>query len=172
VVLGRVDAVSALYKSDPFVALSVAVTAGASDSIFTITSATVAFDPITNPDAYATASLTVMDNNSNGATLTGLFPSGNAYQASYTNSGGLTPWASLVGSFTASANRTNSLYDSYPEIDTVPITDTLYSIQSQFYFQLSPYDSATGTSHFEITPEPATLSLLAMGGLALLRRRK
>ena len=172
VVLGTVDMVSALYKSDPFVALSVAVTAGASDTTFTISSATVAFDAITNPDAYAVASLTVIDNNGNGAALTGLYPGGKAYQTTYANGGGAATWASLTGSFAASANRTKTFADAYPADNSVPIVDTLYNIQSQYYFQLSAYDSATGTSHFEITPEPATLSLLALGGLALLRRRK
>jgi hypothetical protein len=172
VVLGTLDMASALYRSDPFVALGVAVTAGAADTTFTITSATVSFDPITNPQAFAVASLTLTDNNGDGATFTGLYPGGKSYQAIYTSSGGQTTWTSLLGGFTASPDGTNTLSDGQPATGTQLISDTLVSIQSQFDFTLSPYDSASGTSHFEITPEPATLSLLVLGGLAILRRSR
>jgi hypothetical protein len=172
VVLGTVNQVTALYRSDPFVALGVAVTAGSADTTFTINSATVSFDNIVNPQAYAVAGLTITDNNGDGATLTGLYPGGKAYQAIYTSSAGPTVWSSLVGGFTASPYRMNTLNDGQPATGTQLVSDSLVSIQSQFDFTLSPYDMATGSSHFEITPEPATLSLLVLGGLSLLRRKK
>ncbi|MBI5864678.1 MAG: PEP-CTERM sorting domain-containing protein, partial [Planctomycetes bacterium] len=37
-------------------------------------------------------------------------------------------------------------------------------------FTLSPFDLASGTTTFEIIPEPASLALLLIGGL-LIRRR-
>ena len=172
--LGTVDAVSALYKADPFVALGVAVTAGPEGSTFTITSATVAFDSVTNPQAYADVSLTLTDNNGDGASLTGLYPGGNAYEANYTGSSGPVTWTTLEGSFTADPAGENTIKDRDPVVagSSLLISDTLYSIQSQYSFSLTPYDSASGTSHFEITPEPATLSLLALGALAILRRSR
>ncbi len=172
-VLGTLDMVSVLYKADPFVSLSVAVTAGAADTTFTITSGTVGFPSITNPPAYAVVSLTLTDNSGDGATLTGLYPGGDAYEASYTGSNGLTTWTTLEGTFTAPTDSSNTITDRLPLVSgTDVIDDTVSSIQSQYYFELTPYDSASGTSHFEVTPEPATLSLLALGALALLRRRR
>lgn len=172
VLLGTVDMVSALYKSDPFVSLNVAVTAGAADTTFSFTSATISFNSIANPQAYAIASLTLTDNTGDGATFTGLYPGGKSYQAIYTSGGGQVTWSSLLGGFAASPYGANTLSDRQPGPGTQLISDTLVSIQSQFNFTLSAYDSASGTSHFEITPEPATLSLLVLGGLAILRRNR
>jgi hypothetical protein len=45
-------------------------------------------------------------------------------------------------------------------------------MSSQFKFTVSANDQATGTSVYVITiPEPASLGLLVLGGLGLLRRR-
>jgi hypothetical protein len=39
-------------------------------------------------------------------------------------------------------------------------------------FTLSAGDQASATSRFEVVPEPATMSLLALGGIATLIRRR
>ena len=47
----------------------------------------------------------------------------------------------------------------------------LNSISMQFKFTLTPDDTATMNGIFEVIPEPATLTILGLGGMALLRRR-
>ena len=51
----------------------------------------------------------------------------------------------------------------------VNIGDT---IMIEHNFQLSPGDSASLTSFFEVVPEPVSLVLFGLGGLALIRRRR
>jgi hypothetical protein len=52
-----------------------------------------------------------------------------------------------------------------------PIAGSVSSIESEFHFVLSANQEASGTSMFEVVPEPVGLSFLALGGLALLRRK-
>ncbi len=55
---------------------------------------------------------------------------------------------------------------------TIPGPPAITSIGIQHKFTLTPGDSASFTSVFIVTPEPASLALLAMGGLMMLRRRR
>jgi hypothetical protein len=52
------------------------------------------------------------------------------------------------------------------------INDAVSSIRGTFDFTLSGGDSAGATGTFIITPEPATLALLGLGAVGVLRRRR
>jgi hypothetical protein len=166
--LATVNSLSIQSDSDPSVNLLFGVAAGATNTTFDIQSAVVSFSSLTNPQAYASAAVT-LTSDSNGETLTGLFDGGKTYQARYN---GTSVYASLVDGFSISGNQSVTDGDREPTNGTELISDTLSSIQSEFNFTLSAQEQASGTSRFEVTPEPATLSLLALGGLALVRRRK
>ena len=51
-------------------------------------------------------------------------------------------------------------------------TAVIQDIGITLIFELSPGDTASILSRFDVVPEPATLSLLALGGLILLWRRR
>jgi hypothetical protein len=168
-VLGTITELSYQSNSDPFVNLQFAVQAGNTDTTFDITSAVVSFTALNNPWAYASAGVT-LTGDSDGATITGLLDGGSVYQATYNSS---TVFASLVSGFTIPADQTVTQPGRYPASGTVTIPTSVSSIQSEFKFTLSALDQASGTSRFEVVvPEPATISLLVLGGLAMLRRNR
>jgi hypothetical protein len=174
--LATIDGITLGVDADPGVSLGFVVSAGNADTDFTITSATIPFTPLYNVMAFASAGVTVTDADSDGATLTGLFGGGYAYEARY-NSPAVT-WATLLGNpVVAGTDNTLTVNDRRPATFRESIPGILSSIQSEWHFKVSAYDDASGTSRFDVSgtevPEPATLALMAAGGLgALLRRRR
>jgi len=175
--LATIDGITLGVDVDPGVSLGFAVSAGDADTEFTITSATIPFTPLYQVKAYASAGITVTDADSDGATLTGLFGGGYAYEARY-NSPAVT-WATLLGNpLVAGTDETVTVGDRRPAASREAIPGILSSIQSEWHFRVSANDDASGTSRFDVVglevPEPATLALMAAGGLGalLLRRRK
>ena len=176
--LGTIKELQITMDGDPGITLGFNVDATNVATHVTFSSAVLAFAPLTSVQAFASAAITVTDNDSNGATASGLLPGGTAYQAQY--NGGpiftnliLTPVTSPVDGSTTASDRT-------PLTGTTGIPGIVSSIHSQFDFMLSPNDSASGTSRFNVTgtvvtPEPSTLVLALTGALGLmwrLRRRR
>jgi len=173
--LGRIDQLSLRYDTDPGVSLGFAVTAGNSATQFQVTSSTVPFTPlINNTLAFATAAVTVTDSDSSGASATGLFSGSKAYEARY--NGPAVVWARLVDPVTCGVDDSTTGSERRPSgTGRQAVAAPVSSIESEFYFTLSAKDQASGTSRFDISgvvPEPATLSLLALGAMALIRRRR
>ncbi len=172
--LGTIKSLQVDIDQDPGVQLKFAVDANASLTTFTITSSTVSFSPLVNPLAFASAGVTVTDNDSDGATVTGLEPGAKAYRAFYNGS---TDWAYLVAPVVAGTDTTNTVNDRQPAGNgRLPIINTVSSITSEFKFTLTANDSASGTSRFDVqgnnVPEPASLGVLGIGSLLALRRRR
>jgi hypothetical protein len=174
--VARIDSLSLELDGDPAVSLNFSLTANAAPTMVMITSSTVAFTPIINSSTFATAAITVTDVDNNGATLTGMFPGGKAYEARYN---GTSVYADLVSPIVALPNDSNTGSERFPALGTVLIPSAVSSIQSQFAFLLSANDSASGTSRFnvapgQIVPEPSSYVLAAMGlvGYFWFRRRR
>jgi hypothetical protein len=169
--LGSIEYLKLKVIKDPAVSLEFYITAGNAATTFTIdTNGPTTFDPIANPEAYASVGITLTDRNQNGAAITGLYDD-KIYQAVYN---GLSVYANMVDSFTAGVRKTVTRSEYKPETgDTEIIGDTLSSIDASFKFILSAKDSAAGTSYFEVlpVPEPATVALLGLGVLSLIHRR-
>jgi hypothetical protein len=104
----------------------------------------------------------------------------------YWNFGGATGYGAqgsepYAGSATVAINRVGSdiqmLWNGQPFVsgtNSTPVTEV------QVFFSYFPFDGGGGPSFFgtesvdsiNVTPEPATLAMLAVGGLAMLRRRR
>lgn len=161
---------STTIVEDPVIGMGFTVTAGLSDTTFTITSANVSF-PAYNPALVsASGSLGVTDQNNNGATLTGQYGGGKAYLTQYNAliPGGTT-FATLVDSFAAGAGGSNGNGENTGDI---VINSAVFSMNSQIQFTLSAGDLANGTVNFTVKPEPATAALFAAAALLAIRRRR
>jgi hypothetical protein len=167
--LGKITDLELGVQGDPVVKLKFAVTAGDTDTPFTITSAFVPVSPgYTGATGLASGQVGASDDGGDGVTLTGAFPGGKTFEALYNGSSVFgTP---LVNSFAAAAYESgNSLENSGWQ----PIPGTVNVISSQFQFVLSHGDDASGTGTFQVlpAPEPSSLSLAAIGGILALAGR-
>jgi hypothetical protein len=168
--IGFIEKLKLSGKVDPEIGIEFGVRAGSADTTFIVNSGAETFAVLTNPDAYASAAITLTDRASpTGATITGLFADGKTNQAIYN---GATLFANLVGGFSISNSSVDRHESNGNESSMITINDTLTSIDSNFWFTLSARDSASGTSTFVVTPEPATLCLLGFGALSVIRRKK
>jgi hypothetical protein len=166
-VLARIKSVECEVIDDPAVKLSFVVTGGDVDAVVTFPSLTVAVPSYVNPQASASAGIT-LTSNGGLAKATGQFTGVKSYRAIYNGS---TDWVYLVDEVQAN-DTTATLSERHPLTGTLMIPATITSISSEFKFNLTAGAEAGGTSRFEVTPEPATLALLGFGAAALVARRR
>jgi hypothetical protein len=163
--------------TDPYVRVQFAITAGASATIFNYDNVVTVNPNLINPQAYATATTTLTDLNGNGATLTGQFD-GKLYRALYNVAVPAPPdgteFTKLMSTYgfvpptiSQTANDRDPAAPNWRQIN-----DTVYNIKGMFSFELSAGDKASGTGTFNVTPEPATMALFALGALILRRTRR
>jgi hypothetical protein len=165
ITLAHLYGLSIQCQGDPIVNLGFSVTAGAYATSFSFSSPLMTFDPLINAEAYAEAQIGINSSH----TLMGSYSGGKAYKALY-NSTPTTTFAYLV-------NTINSPpWSSWESAGLTALPGTITSMQSKFQFILSAGGMASGSSSYEITgttiPEPASMLLLGLGGLALLRKRR
>lgn len=181
--LGRLESLSILAGDEgatrglppKVVDMSFSVKAGTSNTSFSMNSALLDGFVRPNAQALANASYTVTDDDGvNGATLSepGNDGFGATFQSFYGVSAGPT---------------TNVFADLLPSLSALPGDDsavtsvgtggfagnlgTVTSMQTRVAFDLSANDLASGTTVFALIPEPASLVLLAVGAVAVFRRR-
>lgn len=158
-----IDGLSISIKADPIINLGFSVVAGQTDTTFLLTSNLMLVKPaLINAQGSARATnVSVLD-----GTLTGNYE-GKVYRAVYN---GGTVFADLVNT---------PIYDGdsvTESIPSTPISGQVSSMQTMWNFTISGNSSAQGGSRFTITgteiPEPATILLLGLGGLALIKKRR
>lgn len=174
-----IDTLKVTFNADPQVDLEFAITNGSlsNDISFNISTATILFDPIANPEMAALASVTLTQGAGSpaGASITGGFPNGALYQARYSTDGVINTqnvFAGLVQGFSFPSGLSNSNTDGAPLSGMSIVPGTVHMMESEFRFTLSAGDQASGTSAYVITPEPASFALMGLAGLLVLRGRR
>lgn len=159
---------------DPQVSVNFAVNAGGLNTAFTITSALLSFGTIGVASGRASGGIGATDNLGDGVILSQMGADA-IYTSQYNGfvPGG-TVFVDLFGTGLADATPGGSPSASadFPGGGMyAPIGGPLFDISSRFRFGLTPFDTAIGTSVFEVIPGPGALSLLGLGGLLAARRR-
>jgi MYXO-CTERM domain-containing protein len=167
--IATLDSAVLTIVGDPQMAMTFTLTAGEAPTHVTITSAVLTFDALVNPgQCFATAGATLTDvaGSPPTAELTGGGGSDGTYYYAAGYNGSM-----IFGEFiqTLSAGEGESVSDSGSHFGA--IAGSVTSMEIVFEFNLSAGDEVSATSNYIITPEPAGLALLALGGLAALRRR-
>ncbi len=175
--MGTIEDLKVTFNADPQVDLSFSIINNdlTNAVMYSVSTATISFAAINNPQAAASASMTLTQGagSAAGGYTTGLLD-GKAYQARYSSHPVIdtnTVFASLVPGLSFIGLGTSGT-ESSPVVGMTTILGPVTMMESQFAFVLSPGDQASGTSAFLVTPEPATLSVLLIGGLFLARRRR
>ncbi len=173
------DATGVEIQQDPVVNLGFAVQAGAADTMFSFSSAKLTFPSIASAEGRAQAAFNLTDSDGSGpdpgngvyATLTGQFPAGDAYRAQYNGFPVGTTFQEMIQPYSADFFSSAPSNEEHPNGGGfIPIPGVVTDMSAQISFELSAFDLASGTTTFEVIPEPAALALFAVAGL-LLRRR-
>ncbi|MFA5251238.1 MAG: PEP-CTERM sorting domain-containing protein [Phycisphaerae bacterium] len=161
--VATIDGLSIGVEADPRITFGFAATAGTTNTHFVFTSNVLPVSPaLFNAQGSASASVTFGDP---GDSLTGNFGT-KAYRSIYNGS---QIFADLID--------TPAYYPSGSGfVGSTPIAGVVTSMQAMWDVTVSAGGSASGSSRFtilgDVIPEPATMSLLGLGGLALLRKRR
>lgn len=152
---------------DPQLSMSFDVVAGSTDTTFSISSTTLSFGPFLNPQVAASNGVTLTDRTipGNGANLAGAGLGGNIIRL---DANGLPFLIGITGVTVVPPNNSDGASVSTGGLQNV--IGNVFSMSMNYDFVLSAGDAMSSTGIYVFTPEPATLALLALGGLMLRRR--
>lgn len=168
------------YVGDPQILWNFTVSAGATDTTFTVTSGLMNFTTIAGVSGFVTTGVSLVDSTAggNGVAYTGLYAGGKSYLANYNGAlPGGSIFTMLQPSFATaggSANQTgNGVAARFPSPSgNAAVAGTVSSMQVEFNFKLSADDQMGTTNNYKLTPSPGTALIVGFGGLLSMGRRR
>ncbi len=163
------------FDADPFIAGNFAVTnMQPTDQTFTLTvNMATAFNTGGSTTIDGGTAITISDANGSGSATMSTDGSNPIYSAEI--NGGIVARTLFDDPYSLSPAplpfAVTADFDNYFG-EVGPAVGFLSEVSIVHTFTVSPGDKATVNSTFNIVPEPATLSLLAFGSIALVRRRR
>jgi len=155
------------FIEDPQVTVNFTAVAGPVTTAFSFSSGVLSFPTIDPSTAFATAGVTVTDNDSDGAVFTGMM-GGDGYRAVYNDS---IVFDTLMASYSVPADDSATQNERSPGSGATTIGST-FNMSSNWDFTLSANDQVGGTSLFKIVPAPGAAALFGLAGLTVARRRR
>lgn len=172
--ISHIDNMHCKMIAEPSIVVDFSVNGGAVATHFTISSGLLSFAAF-NGQARASASVTITDNDSDGAFLLGGHAGAKAFRTNYNGAiPGGTVFANLISTpLIAAVDDSNGANQDSPAFGYTPI-GVVGDMQAQWDFDLSANDSASGESFYEIVPvpSPAGTALLGAAGLFSFARRR
>lgn len=174
-VIAEIESLGVLYRNDPQINLEFAFKAGTSETFFSVTSAKLSFEDLPDAVGSATVSLSLTDVNDDGAYVKGESgPSANrVYWAAFNGDFPVVDTFSTLidGVIVEGEGGTTTYGESDPEFGHRAIGKIVNNMSARLEFSLSGGDFVSGTSGYDVIPEPGTL-LLALAGLVAVRRAR
>lgn len=172
-VLATITSASVSVQQDPLIFLNFDVQAGNSTSLIQISSPLLSFGAINNPTAAASAGLTLTDSDASGSASLDANQGSSGDEAWISQYNGYVPTGTtfLEGIGDLSVAQIAGSTSDNVNSGLSNIVGAVSDMSLRYRFDLSANDSASGTSVFVVIPEPTTLALLVLGGLAATRRR-
>ncbi len=172
--IAYLERISLFYLADPVVGIGFTVGAGGAPTNFSLTTASLAFDPIDSPTARASVAFGLTDTNGDGAaSLTGTNVDGQAFQGFYNDVDGAPATGATFATLVSSLGTAQS-YTSQTTVEELPAgpgfsstsesgapLPAISSLSIQCQFLLSAGDAANATTVL-VVPEPVGAEWISM----------
>lgn len=160
--MGTLESLTVSFSEEASTELGFTFRAGDADTVFMVSTGESSFPPITDGEGQVvgTLSLTSID----GGGVVGRHSGTHALVARANGN--------AVAHLLDPLSRSSFGSESAVDVFAGPIAGTISNIELKFSVDVTANELIAGSGRFEVIPEPASMALVALGGLAMVWRRR